>query len=597
MNAATAERVAVLNDRARLARAKIDLQAERDAEAAAARSDTLPTWARPLVDRDGEPTRFVWDPATGAVHDPEREGWRAPSEPLGNSTRNNFPRPTTEGGRDPYLSPAVSDGLKEGTLYRRRLRRVHQDHFARSKNQQKCGRIRCADTVSLHVDAEGAHWSGLVTCGSGTACPVCAARKAAEKGQEIAKAAAIWLGRAPGTKKRGDVLFITPTIRHRGGVGELGEAFDGMTSAWARIRGGSGWAKKRTGWRDRLGGCGKTIRGIDATHGQANGWHPHFHYLQFLGAAVDDELLAAYTEWLKARWAAAVVRELGPEYEPSWEVGVQVERVRSDENVGKYLAKMGLALELSGSAFKDGEGRPLPARQGRRAPMQILGDYANATDQRAHRARDGDLWREWSEGTSGRSLVHWSPGLRAEIFQQMELDLEEEQDSGKPWVLDVAPDVWGRVIHVPDATETVLDVAHRAHNREARKAEASGMDPRLAGLSVLAAAEEAATIALRTALDVAPEDLKTIYGGWDGVHESAQRLLELQNEEDQARHLSSFGVARQLQLVEWNAARRACRRSGTPEQAPREEYRAAFFSLLSERLDGVGKLILGRETA
>ena len=117
-----------------------------------------------------------------------------------------------------------------------------------------------------------ASYGGLQTCGSVWTCPVCGA-KVVERGEKIQQAMA--MHRACG----GEVHLLTLTVPHT--------RFDVLETLLERQ------GKTLQGFlRDRkvkevfkeMGYIGQ-IRGYETTHGRKgtnNGWHPHFHFLQFV---------------------------------------------------------------------------------------------------------------------------------------------------------------------------------------------------------------------------------------------------------------------------------------------------------------------------
>ena len=93
------------------------------------------------------------------------------------------------------------------------------------------------------------------------------------------------------------------------------------------------------------------IRALEVTHGRKsgsnNGWHPHYHVLQFGGVGVDLALFepAQMTDWqvrLYLRWAnACKLAGLG---EPSYLHGLKLD---NGEKAGEYVSKWGLEDEMT----------------------------------------------------------------------------------------------------------------------------------------------------------------------------------------------------------------------------------------------------------
>lgn len=146
--------------------------------------------------------------------------------------------------------------------------------------------------VSRRLDQEegGAHFHGLVRCGSWSACPVCSAAIAARRGLEIEEAIRIHLNTG------GEVLLVTVTLPpHRGQ--SLQESAAVLADSWRYMKSGASWqgGKRRrdgtirVGWRERIGYIG-AISGTEATYGDRHGWHPHKHVLLFLEGYAPPDL-------------------------------------------------------------------------------------------------------------------------------------------------------------------------------------------------------------------------------------------------------------------------------------------------------------------
>src|SRR6185437_11787061 len=77
----------------------------------------------------------------------------------------------------------------------------------------RCGRARLAPSPAVALAPDGsAHFRGLVTCGSVTACPVCAAKVRQARAEEIDRA----LGRH--LCAGGGAVFVTLTMPHDAGM-------------------------------------------------------------------------------------------------------------------------------------------------------------------------------------------------------------------------------------------------------------------------------------------------------------------------------------------------------------------------------------------
>lgn len=280
--------------------------------------------------------------------------------------------------------------------------------------------VRPAGTVDVrHNHASGlAGFSGVATCGSVWACPVCSARIQSGRREEL-KRLVDW------ADDQGKVvLFGTMTLRHN-----IRQSLD---TVWSAL-GGCFKSVRTNGsvrnMRAELGFSGY-VRTVEVTHSPKNGWHPHIHMLYVLDREVTDTEIQALGDTEFSAWAYAAHKAgLGAPLRERY----QLERVTGD--VEDYLAKAeydpkkpgGTALEgyrhansaayeLAGSATK-------VARQKSRTPFQILADV-----QDTYNADDCDLWLEYERVSKGKKALTWSNGLKKEInlIEQTDEELAEE---------------------------------------------------------------------------------------------------------------------------------------------------------------------------
>ena len=303
---------------------------------------------------------------------------------------------------------------------------------------QGCGRASMLPGGLVAVKAQGAGlerragYGGLTSCGSVWCCPVCAAKIAGERQDEIASAVREWQARGH------TVAMVTLTNRHRRGQ-SLRSLWDGNTKAWHAVTSGGSWRREQ-GRYDVQGWC----RVVEVTVG-ANGWHVHVHALLFLrgDCRVDPRGLGAQ---MFGRWAdaldkaglAAPLMHLG---------GLDVRVLGGDVSVlGAYFAKAvyrgsaddgeaaRLAMEIARGDLKD-------ARLGNRTPFRVLRDIELHGD-----ADDLATWHEWERTSKGRRQLTWSKGLRADLLAGVvERTDEEVADAddvrGEP-VLYVKANAW-----------------------------------------------------------------------------------------------------------------------------------------------------------
>lgn len=298
-------------------------------------------------------------------------------------------------------------------------------------------RIKGGEGVGVwKCEAHGtAHYSGLQTCGSVWSCPVCAAKITERRRLEVQDA--IRQHREQG----GEVHLLTLTTPHGRGddLAELIERQSQALRAFYRHR-----AVKAV--LAEMGEVGR-IRAFEVTHGRKgtnNGWHPHFHFLQFVQGKADAAQLMDWKTRLYLRWDACCQRfGLGS---PSFAHGIDLQ---DGSKADRYISKWGLEDELTRGHTKKG-------RAGGETPFDLL---------RAVLADEGDrqaaaLFLEFSRCFKGKRQLSWSNGLRAR-FQQEETTDEElaaQQVESAELLGLLTVEQWRDVLKVK-ARATVLELA------------------------------------------------------------------------------------------------------------------------------------------
>jgi len=235
------------------------------------------------------------------------------------------------------------------------------------------------------------HFQGLQTCALSWLCSVCAPKIAERRSAEIEYAMTVC--KAQG----GQVLMPTFTAPHQR-KDSLAETLDRIKSALRSM----GMSRRYKQLHDRLGVEGRIIA-TEITHGEANGWHPHFHELWFFDRAGVN--LVDLESELFTMWRAACLKfGLGA---PSRKHGVVVQ---DGSRAAQYVSKMGdkewgLADEIAKASSKGGRG-------GSRSAWQLLDCMIDPEATPQHQKRAEGLFREYAEATKGRRQLSWSPGLK-----------------------------------------------------------------------------------------------------------------------------------------------------------------------------------------
>jgi hypothetical protein len=226
-----------------------------------------------------------------------------------------------------------------------------------------------------------AGYAGLVTCGSVWACPVCAAKIAARRAEELSQVIRTVLTAG------GSASLITLTMRHHSGH-QLKDLWQALSAAWHGVISGKQWTEDQ-----ELGGMLGWVRVVEATHGR-NGWHLHVHVLVCWKRSVPLGLVQEIGHRMWQRWTKALERHGFTSWKHRGGVDVRMASLGTD-NLAQYFTK--LAREVTYSHTKESRGG--------RSPLGIVTDGLRTGD-----ADDLALWAEWEQASFGRRQLTWSLG-------------------------------------------------------------------------------------------------------------------------------------------------------------------------------------------
>lgn len=274
---------------------------------------------------------------------------------------------------------ALAPGVDAGDLYR----------------TCDCRYVRKDRRVGVQYNAEhqGAHYSGLVTCGSVWACPVCCSviqnRRRVELSTLIDWAYKQALAPA----------MVTLTFPHCR-FDRLDNLLERQAAAFKKFRSGNVWTlfKRRSGFRG-------LVRSLELTHGR-NGWHPHTHELWLIRRMSEDEqrefLVFLRERWLKCCEAVGLVDAADDAQRAAFML--HSVDVRFEVNDSDYLAKQdasrawGVDREIASGSSKRGRGVV-----GGVHPHEFLVRQDKGDRQR---------FLEYVDAMKGKRQLYWSPGLK-----------------------------------------------------------------------------------------------------------------------------------------------------------------------------------------
>lgn len=311
-------------------------------------------------------------------------------------------------------------------------------------------------TIKRAPNRKRAAFGGLITCGSVWVCPLCAPKVVNTRRDEMNLAISAWVRKA-------EVFFVTYTMQHDKetcGQGELKSALTKFAKTLSRFKGSRAvnLVKKNSG---HIG----TIRALEVTYGEMNGWHVHTHELMFCNSGALAEISK-----LKKLWARQLIKN-GMSGLEAGDIGIEKFRklrallkrcltVQPGDYAAEYVAKYGrepesmrggkwgIASEMTAAHLKRGRGGQvgddLPQRCGHVNPWGLLNDSLDGDK------RSGVLFHEFGLAMKGSRQLYWSKGLKEYFFGVADrTDEEIAQDADArctEHVITIGPISWGRVI-------------------------------------------------------------------------------------------------------------------------------------------------------
>jgi hypothetical protein len=248
-----------------------------------------------------------------------------------------------------------------------------------------------------------AFYHGLMACGSVWTCPVCAAKVSERRRAELRQA--IEAGKVLGWVPH----FVTLTIPHGAGD-DIKVLLAKLSEALKRLSSGKYAIKRRIEQERPSEVLHGYIRALEVTHGNKNGFHPHFHMIAFTSGGITSAFMrdAYMAAWQRAcRLAGLSI--------PSDERGVTVQDGRF---AAEYASKWGIEDEMT-------KGHTKQARLKGITPWGMLRAVLDGDDPEYPAERAASLFQVYASAFAGRRQLYWSNGLRAKLALAKELSDEE----------------------------------------------------------------------------------------------------------------------------------------------------------------------------
>lgn len=309
-------------------------------------------------------------------------------------------------------------------------------------------------SVEVRYKERRAWYHGLMRCGSAWLCPVCAAKIAAGRVQELQRL-------IYALREQYVPYMLTYTASHDRST-PLADSLTGITNAYRKMR-------MRRDWRNLAAeyGLEKSVVVREVTWGPANGWHAHMHEIAFvrgkshIGLLVPTDLADSLEQQLASYfWPQALARE-GMFGDEKHSITVEM----GGEGVASYLSKFGDDYKVSGV-----QSQPLGLSNSGVAKEATLGLFKQGRDSE-HFSFFGlcaqveagrfpkALIREYAHGTKGKRVLRWSADLAA-LAGEEETDqkLAESEAQNYDVLAVLTDDDWRRVIRA-DGRGTLLKIA------------------------------------------------------------------------------------------------------------------------------------------
>lgn len=276
-----------------------------------------------------------------------------------------------------------------------------------------------------HRSTQRAFYGGLMVCGNGWVCPVCAAKIAERRRAELDNGFKIHL------EDGGYCTMLTLTFSHSA-KDKLKDLLDGLSEATQVFARDSRYKR----FRSEIGLIGN-IRAFEVTHG-VNGWHPHIHMLLMHTVEIESWEWHDVEDTLYRLWSAALARQ-----------GMTASRAHGlkmddAEEASYYIGKWGDVMKKRWGT--DSEMTKANTKRGREGSMTPF-DFLRAV------AEDGDLgyvelFQEYAKAIKGKTQLRWSPGLkdRFRIEDKTDEEVATEKIEEADWLGSLGWQDWRYIV-------------------------------------------------------------------------------------------------------------------------------------------------------
>lgn len=303
---------------------------------------------------------------------------------------------------------------------------------------------------------EKAFVQGLQQCGSVWTCPVCAAKIAERRRQELKQAMAL--------AKDNDWSshFVTLTFPHGSGD-DLNVILERMTKAYGKLSNGKYSVKMQLNKLLPDSELHGFVRAVEVTHGK-NGFHPHVHMIVFTDSSTSSSMLDFV---YSSAWKRAC--RLSDLPEPSDSNGCTV---KDGSYASDYISKFGLEEEKSqrswGVEDEMTKANSKISKLKGMTPFGFLKAVLDGSDDDYSPDRASSLFKVYAHAFKNKRQLHWSAGLRRKLHMNAELSdealAESPEDERAILLASLSVEQWKK-IRVSGQVPAMLTVAEQTPDK------------------------------------------------------------------------------------------------------------------------------------
>lgn len=258
--------------------------------------------------------------------------------------------------------------------------------------------------------------SGVSTCGSVWACPVCRAKIVNQRSKELNE---IY---EKGSKKGYEFHLITLTVPHerKDNLAELYGSSSlrvGLSGALTKFRQSRVWSKEFKPFIEHIG----DIRAIEITYGLNSGFHPHVHMVVLSKKKFPEKY---WTDKLLKQWQKNCVSS---GLKKPNERGIKIDYVQSSEMV-TYLSKWSVGSELQSDSAKESKGKNFSIAE---LELMLIDEKARGMNALSLETISGILKAYYSATKGQKQLVYgglrndWKKDLLESEFTDEEISMTD----------------------------------------------------------------------------------------------------------------------------------------------------------------------------